>query len=195
MPEYDPGPTFIQLDYTSTYAPHSHQFPAREWNSVPITGGMGSFTNWNGAPRDAEAMIDDLVDDLKELHIPSTTYTLATIFTKPTPDAPSIPVASKALAVVGVSPLVTHSKAIQSTMSMRTTLFHPSKIVLLDVPHDATNFDKQNIGTAGAQYVAVFNQFSGDDNAWCGRDGAQPDTMISLTWNINQALRKQYGMA
>jgi hypothetical protein len=194
MPEYDVGPTFLQLNYTSAYSAHSHTIPCREWNPVAITGDMGSFTNWNGAPRDAEAMIDDLIDDLKVLHVPGSTYTLATIFTKPTPTAPSIPVASKALAVVGTNALTTHDKAVQSTISMRTLLFHPVKLVFLDVPHDGTNFDKQNISTAGASYVAVYNEFRADDNAFCGRDGSQPGSLISITWNINQALRKQYDM-
>lgn len=195
MPEYDVGPTFVQLDYVSPFGAHSHQIPAREWNSVPITGDMGSFTAWNGTPRDAEAMIDEFLLNIKALHRPGSSYTLATIFTKPTPTAPSIPVASKALAVVGTNTLTTHSKAIQSIMSMRTTLFHPVKLVFLDVPHDEGEFDKQNIGNMGASYVAVFDDFSSDENAWCGRDGAQPQTCISLTWNLNQALRKQYAMA
>jgi hypothetical protein len=194
LTEYGDGPTFIQIDYTSAYAPHSMRLHATEWNPVPITGGMGSFTNWNGTPRDAEEMIDDFLLDLKELMNPYSTITLATIFTKPTESAPSIPVASKSLAIVGTNALTTHDKAIQSTVNMRTTLFHPVKLVSLDVPHDGTNFDKQNISTAGTSYVAVYNELRGDDNAWCGKDGAQIGSLISITWNINQALRKQYGM-
>jgi hypothetical protein len=195
MAEFDDGPTVIQLDYVSQFGPHSQRFHAVEWNPVPVTGGMGSFLDWNGVPRDAEDMIGDMVALLKELHIPETTYTLATIFSVPAPGAPLIPVASKALAVVGTSPLVEHSKAIQSTMSMRSSLFHAAKIVNLDVPHDATEFDKQNIGTMGTAYLSVFDEYAADGNAWCAKDGAQVITCISLTWNINQALRKQYGMA
>jgi hypothetical protein len=194
MTEFDIGPSFLFLNYTTIFGQHSHIVPTRAWNPVPLTGTMGSYTNWAGATRDGEDMIDDLVAKMAPLHKNDTTYTLATIYNKPTIDGPSIPVASKALAVVGTSGLTTHAKAIQAIFSFRTDAFHPAKLTFLDVPHPATDFLKENSTTVSAEGLSLAQEFMLDQNAWSGRDGQQPSVLVSVTWNLNQALRKQYGM-
>jgi len=41
----------------------------------------------------------------------------------------------------------------------------------------------------------MFDVFSDGDWAWSGRDNTQIASEVSITWNLNQQLRKQYKMA
>jgi hypothetical protein len=195
MTEYDLYPSFIQIDYTTVFGAHVHIIPTRAWNNVSLTGSMGSFTDWLGATRDAEDMIDDLVTAMKGIHKDDTTINLATIFNKASVDAPSIPVATKAIGVAGTSTLTTHAKAISAQLNFRTDNFHPMKLVFLDVPHPATDFNKETYASTPSYVKDIADQIRADQNAWAGRDNEQPSVLISVTWNINQALRKQYHMA
>lgn len=195
MTEYSLSPAFVRLDYVSVWGPHVHLIPTKEWLPTSLTGAMGSYVNWLGTPIDAEEMIDNLVAVFAALHKDDTNYTLATIYTKADDDAPSIPVATKALAVAGSSALTTHAKAIQATMNMRTTGVQPVKLVFLDVPHSAGDFIKETPFTFSVYEEAIFTEFMSTSNAWAGRDNTVPAAAISVTWNINQSLRKRYGMA
>lgn len=195
MTEYSLDPAFIRLDYVSVWGPHVHLIPTKEWLPTSLTGAMGSYVNWLGTPIDGEEMIDNLVAVFAGLHKDNTNYTLATVYTKDGVDAPAIPVATKALAVAGTSILTTHAKAIQATMNMRTAGVQPVKLVFLDVPHSAGDFDKETPFTFSVIEEAIFSEFMSSSNAWAGRDNTIPAAAISVTWNINQSLRKRYGMA
>lgn len=194
MTEYGLEPAFIKLDYASVFGAHAHLLCTKDWIPTSVSGTMGSYLDWNGTPRDAEAMIDDLVALLAALQKPESSYNLATIYTKAGAGAPALPVASKTLAVVGTSGLTTHAKALQMTMNMRTTGIQPSKIVFLDVPHPATDFNKIPPISWGSPESAIFAELALDGNAWAGRDNTQIKDRVSITWTLNEALRKQYKM-
>lgn len=195
MTEYDLYPSFVQIDYTSVWGAHVHIIPTTAWNPVPVSGTMGSFPDWTDTPRDAEDMIDDLIAKMLPIHKDDTTITLATIFNKDSVTSPSIPVASKAIGAVGTSGLTTHAKAISAQLNFRTDAFHPMKLVFLDVPHSGGDFNKETYASTPAAVQDIADEISLAGNAWAGRDGHRPITLISVTWNINQALRKQYHMA
>lgn len=195
MTEYDLYPSFLKVDYTTAFGVHVHVIPTRAWNPVSVSGALGSYENWDGTPRDAEDMIGDLVAKMAPIHKDDTLISLVTIFNKSSTTAPAIPVASKALAVAGTSALTTHAKAITAQFNFRTVNFHPVKLVFLDVPHPATDFLKENLATTSVANAALALEFMSSANAWSGRDNTAPNTLISVTWNINQELRKQYKMA
>jgi hypothetical protein len=140
-------------------------------------------------------MIDALVAAMADMHQNTTTMNLATIFTKADEASPAVPVASKGLAVVGTLGSAVHTRAIQKTFNFRTEGIHPAKIVFLDVPHDVTDFNKQFPVSWVTSELALFTTFAGNEWAWAGRDNTQVLSAVSITWNLNQQLRKQYGMA
>jgi len=188
-------PAYLVLDYTSVFGAHSHVIPLREWIPTSLTGTMGSFLDWTGAPVDAEFMIDTLVDTFAPLHKDDTSYNLATIYKKLLVTDPSLPVASKALAVAGTSVLTTHAKAIQATINMRSVGVLPVKLVFLDVPHSAADFLKVPASGFDSIITDIVTEFSHVNRAWAARDNTRPASGISVTWNLNQKLRKSYGMA
>lgn len=195
MTRFGLSPAFIKIDYATVFGAHSHLLLTRDWIPTGLTGDMGSYLNWNGVPCDAEAMIDALAADMAPFHKDDTTITQATIFTKADEDSPSLPRAAKALSVDGTSGLTTHAKAIQKTMNFRSTGIQPVKLVFLDVPHAATDFLKEYPSAWGADDLAILATFAADEWAWAGRDNTQVASAVSITWNLNQQLRKQYKMA
>jgi hypothetical protein len=195
MTEYGLEPAFVKFDYTSAFGAHSHLICTKTWLPTSVTGTMGSYVAWNGTPCDAEAMIIAMTTQLAEQHQNTTTYNLATIFTKADESSPAIPVATKTLTSVGANTSAVHTRAIQKTMNFRTVGIHAAKLVFLDVPHGITDFNKQfpvDFSVAENDLVDVFD---GDVWAWAGRDNTQILAPVSITWNLNQQLRKQYGMA
>lgn len=195
MTEYGLEPAFIKLDYATVFGAHTHLILTRAWNSVSVSGDLGSYTNWLGIDIDAEAMIDALVATMAPFHKDDTTITQATIFTKADEASPSLPVAAKALTTVGTSGLTTHAKAVQKTMNFRSTGIQPAKLVFLDVPHTGGDFLKEYPASWGADDLALLAVFGSDDWAWAARDNTQIASAVSITWNLNQQLRKQYKMA
>lgn len=195
MTEYGLEPAFVKLDYVSPYAPHSMLLPTRAWLPTSITGNMGSYVAWNDDPIDAEEMIDALVAKLKVFHKPTTSFSLATIFTKPLETDPALPVAIKALAVVGTSAAVGASKAIQQTWNFRTAGTHPAKLTFLDAPMgDNVEFDRVTLLGFNADALSLVNEFCDVANAWSGRDNTRVANAIGITFTVNEALRKQYHM-
>jgi len=156
---------------------------------------MGSYLAWNDTPVDAEDMIDDLAALMAPFHKDDTSINQATIYTKADEDSPSLPVASKSMAVAGTSSLNTHAKAIQKIMNMRSVGIQPVKLVFLDVPHSALDFNKEYPADWTAADNALFNNFSAISNAWAARDNTRPSGKVSITWDINKSLRKRYKMA
>ena len=195
MTEYGLEPAYAKIDYSSAFGAHSHLICTKEWNPVGVSGDLGSYINWDGDPFDAELMVDELVAVLQDQHLSTTTINQVTLFTKADEVSPSLPVASKAYAAVGsiAPPLI--SRAVSKTLNFRTVGIHAAKIVILDAPHNNSDFNKQ----FPADWVTADNDLltvlSSTEHAWAGRDNTRINSAVSITWNLNQQLRKQYGMA
>lgn len=187
-------PAFCRLDYHSVYGAHAHIIPTLEWFPTSITGTLGSYAGHNGTPIDAEAMIQALVDVIVPFHKSTTVFDLATIFTMATPTAPAVPRGSAALGDIGTAAASIPDKATQFTLNMRTSLNGKMKLVMLDAPTGATNFDKQLPGSFSGTINALVAELELSSNAWAGRDGGQPGPAISMTLDLNDALRERYGM-
>lgn len=187
-------PAFIRLDYHSAYAPHVMILPTKEWLPTSIGGTLGSYEGWSGIPVDAEDMVNDLVTAMKPFFLASTTFDLATVYTMAAAVAPAIPQATVGLAVAGTNvDVVSQAKAVQQTLSMRTTGGGHMKMVFLDAPA-GSGFDKAFPAGFSAAELALVAQLRNDLNAWSGRDNSQPGPAISVTYTLNEKLRKEYRM-
>lgn len=194
MTEYGLQPSYVRLDYHSSYGPHSQTIPTVQWLPTSITGTLGSYVNWDSTPIDAEAMIDDFVDIAKDL-IPTTSqYDVATVFNFDVGADRFIPVATKALGVTGTFTPASPNKAVSLTLNMRTVGGQPFKLVFLDYVLGAAEFNKIGPAAFSADMTAIVDEVSGTTNAWSGRDNTRPTASISATFDLNDALRKQYRM-
>lgn len=194
MTEYGLQPSYIRLDYHSAYGPHSQTLPTKQWLPTSITGAMGSYVDWTGTPIDAEDMIDDFVALEKTLLPPSSSFDGATIFNYDSGIAKFLPVAYKSLAVAGSSGTGSPNKAVSMTLNLRTLGGQPAKLVYLDVVHTGAEFNKETFLTWTTPMVNVFTEYISTAKAWSGRDNTRVDGAVSLTWDLNDALRKQYRM-
>ncbi len=194
MTEFGLYPAYVRLDYASAYAPHTRLLPTLAWVQSSITGTMGSYISWSGVPRDAEDMIDDLVAKMKPFDDPTTTYNLATIYVVDAVTNQAVPQVFKSLAVVGTSAAAGVRKAVQSTFNFRTVALNAFKVVFLDSPHGTGQFDKALPTTFSADAIALEAELGNTGNAWSARDNSKPNGLVSVTYTLNEALRKQYRM-
>jgi hypothetical protein len=193
MTVYDLFPGYVLLDYHSTFGAHKAILPTRAWNAASVTGVLGSYENWASNPVDAEAMIDDLVTALLPFHHTSTEFDAATIYTIAAVGDPAIPRAGKALTAVGSSSSALQRKAVTQTWVFRDTGWNISKLVLMDTPI-GINFDKVTDITGSADALALASEWTSDVNAWSSRANLQPDQFRNIVYDLNDKLRKEYGM-
>jgi len=194
MTEYGLQPSYIRLDYHSSYAPHSQTIPTVQWLPTSITGAMGSYVNWNSIPIDAEQMIDDYVAAAKELLPTTSSYDLATVFNYDSGANIFVPIATKSLAVAGTMGAASPNKAFSFTINLRTVGGHALKNVFLDYVVGAIELNKISILGFTADMLAVAGELTDADNGWSGRDNTRPGAIVSGTYDLNDALQKQYRM-
>lgn len=194
MTEYGLQPSYIRFDYSSSYAPHSQTLPTLQWLPTSITGAMGSYVNWLGTPIDAEDMVDAYILVAKALLPTTSSYTLATIYNFDATAQIFLPVAVKALAVAGTVTPASPNKAFSLTLNMRTAGGHTLKNVFLDYVVGAIELNKVTpLGFSGAM-TGVIGELTSSAWAWAGRDNTKPTAGISGTYDLNDALQKQYKM-
>lgn len=192
MTAYSLDPAWVRLDYHSIYGSHVMLIPTLDWVATPVTGTMGSYISWSTTPRDGEAMIDDMVTVLADLHVATTSFDLATVYQQASPTSPAFIRAFKALAVAGTAGAIGAAKAIQSQLNMRTTLGGPFKLTLLDA--SALNIQMDKIKPLGftAEISALSQEAASPSNAWAGRDNTRPNAGLSWTMTESNALRRRY---
>lgn len=194
MTEYGLEPAYGKLSYHSPYGSHSALIPTLAWLPSNITGQLGSYVAWDSVPRDGEDMWDTLIALLAPFHDPTTTYDLLQIFTKADENAPAIERVAKSLAVAGTSAAGGVRQAVQATFNFKTTGAQPLKLVFLDAPHGSGQFVKQTFATFNADALALFGELTSTASAWAGRDNTRPQSFLSVTYDLNDKLRKRYGM-
>jgi len=194
MTEYGLQPSYVKLDYSTPFGNHSHTIPTLQWLPTSIMGNMGSYVAWDTVPIDAEAMIDSLVALLKPEIGSDSSYDLASIYNFDVGSGKFRPEAFKALAVAGTGSTASPRKAVSQTINMRTVGGSTFKIVHLDHSLGASEFDKiPPLGFGGAA-LAIVTEVTLTSNAWSGRDNTRPNGIISATFDLNDALRRQYRM-
>lgn len=191
---FSPFPSAVKINYHSAFAPHSELIPTLQWEAFPDVNGSGSFTTHAAGTVDADDMINALASALAGILPDSCTFDGYTIYNHNVGTDALEPIRSKAMVIAGLDSTPGWFKAAQTTMSFRTTGFNAFKIVILD---SATNnvFDKTLALPGSGVLFDVFNLVSDSSNGWAGRDNNQPDTFVSQTVTLNEALRKRYRMA
>jgi hypothetical protein len=77
---------------------------------------------------------------------------------------------------------------------MRTMGGSTMKLVFLDIAHPDAEFDKITAGDFTANQLLIADYIGDIDNAFSGRDNTRVGAIISGTYDLNDALRKQYRM-
>lgn len=189
------APAFVKAEYRSADGPHVAIWPTREWS--PPAGGFdyGSFPAWaDDSAVDAEAMIESLIAVVKAPMSTTTVFNRYTIFTQAAPGAPAIPRMTKAITVAGLEDDGSWESAVQATMTFRTESNGISRIVFLDIPSNGSFAKSVSIDPAGV-YDEIATQWTGTAVAWSGRDNTRPASFVSLTWTLNEKLRRAYDLA
>jgi len=189
MTQYGLYPAFIKVNYHSPFGNHTMTIPTLSWSDTPNVGGAGSLPQWDSGMIDVDDMMTTYVDLLGDIMSDSIMFDDYVVFVYDDPDGLPHPVAGKALGIPGV--LTDDAvRACSGTLNMRTTGFNPFKVVLLDaVP--SVNFQDILPGSFTAGQTALINFLLGNDHGLAGRDGNQPYQAISITYNINDKLKRR----
>lgn len=195
MTEYSLYPAFLDMAYHSAYGSHHAIIPTREWSNVPLVplALLGSYMNWNEIVCDGEAMVDAYVDAFLEFFPSTTLVDTVTVFTMADEDAPKIPRAIKAYGQAGTDATSAWSKAVQKTWTLRDVNFNVAKYVMLDCLA-VGGFDKVTDISGSAESLAYVGTMTSSSWAFSSRAGFKPLSLQSVATDINDKLRKEYGM-
>lgn len=186
-------PGFVDLVYTTPYAPHVMRLPTRQWSAGGGGGGHGRFLSWNDELIDADTMITDFTELLAEFWTAATEFNSYTIYTMEDENAVPLPRTADQLSTVGTNASTYWGKAVQTTFSIRSEGFHQAKLVLLDAPAPSS-FDKITSFGASPEALALVAAMADEDNAWSARDNTRPLLLTQISYTLNEALRREYNM-
>jgi hypothetical protein len=186
-------PAYVLLQYHSAFGTHFMTLPTNAWNDEPVAGGAGTFDSWTSGSRDADAMINDLVDLFVPFFKADTSFDLYSIFTLENAEATPRPRATKQLTQVGTNATTTWSKAVETTFMFRTDLFGIRRLTFLDAPSGGV-FDKISTFDTSPEAIAIRDELADESNAWSARDNGRPVVLTQITYTLNEKLRKEYGM-
>lgn len=193
MAEGTLSPAYFELNYHSPYGSHKALIGTKAWFPTSITGGLGSYENWNGDPVDAEEMIQAYADAMMEFYKTDCAVDYATIWTKETPTSPAYPRLSKAIVSPGATASANWSKAVQYQWIIRGTGFSLQKYVWLDATIGGSwNSVSDLSGSPESQ--AFVDVVTSSDWAFMTRKDEQPISFQKLTYKLNDKLRHEYGM-
>lgn len=193
MTPHAPGPTIIQVQYSTPFGFHNMRMYTRHWNPASTGHDLGEVGRWSDDTLiDLETMVNDMVTLFLPFYKADCSFDLATVFTQAAPGDPLIPVASKALTgMVGTDVTTCQRKAVQLTTSMRTVGNNIAKSVLLDC-QSFNNFDPVRTVGAAPDIDLIVAEFADVTNAWSGKDDTRISTFIGAFKTLNEALRKAY---
>lgn len=187
------APAFIKVEYQSQFGAHTMTLPTLGTNIDPSDPTLSTIDTWVGGTVLWTTMVNDLLALVDDFYGISTTFDVATLFTQESATADPIPRASVALAVVGDIPAPQWDKAVQFSITARTTNFGLAKLVMMD----ADSFDDWDkiVALAAAPAVqALFNEWADPTNGWSAQDNGRPATFLQATKTLNEKLRRSYRM-
>jgi hypothetical protein len=188
MTQYSLYPAFVKINYHTAFRNSTMTIPLVEWSDAPDVGGAGSVPQWDSGMIDTDEMINNFVDTLNNIIPDTTVFDDYVIFKYDDPDGLPHPVAGKAIGTTG---LLSDDavRACTGTFNFRTTGFHPFKIVIVDTVPSA-GFVTIHPGSFSSDQQDFIDFLLGNDHGFAGRDGLQPYQCISLTFNINDKLKR-----
>jgi len=184
------SPAFVQIQYHSLYGPHVMTLPTRPW--TPDLD-YGTYECWDSTTKAADDMIEELILLMVPFFPTSTEFDSFTVYTKATPTGPAIPRVSKANGEAGTAGTPGWSKATEAIWTFKTADGGLAKLDFLDFASQ-NSFDKVTFAGLSGGPLALVDAFTGDSNAWSGRDDSQPMTFLQISYGLNKALRKRYFM-
>lgn len=188
------SPAFVRIDYTSIYGPHSMTVPSVEVEPTTIGGDVYQFILPPPLlPTTVQGAVIDFVNVIKPFFIPSTVFNGYTLFTQADETATPVPVETNSLNIVGTGGATTWEKAVQFTLTWRTTAFGVFKLVFLD---SVSNNDFDKITDADTDIgLDPVNEYVTASVSWLrGRDGGRPKTFLQAAKTLNEKLRRSYRM-
>jgi hypothetical protein len=188
------SPAFVRIDYTSIYGAHSMTLPSVDVGTTTIGGDIYQFLlPIPLLPTTVSGAVEDFVDVIKPFFIPSTIFNGYTLFTQATPEDTPVPVETNNLNIAGTGGDTTWEKAVQFTLTWRTTEFGVFKLVFLDAVSN-NNFDKITDADSDIGLDPV-NEYVTASVSWLrGRDGGRPKTFLQAAKTLNEKLRRSYRM-
>lgn len=193
MSESSPGPFFVQINYSSEFAPHSMEIPTLNASVAILDSSSWNFLVPGGDTLDVDTSVKGLVNLLKTQFPASVHFDNYVLFSQPDPDLPATPVFSGELGIAGTFVTPGWYKAVQFTMTFRTNEFGIFKLVLLDVG-SANNFNKETSLVSGEGFDLIRDYITATDSWILGRDGGKPQTFLQLAKTLNEKLRRSYRM-
>jgi hypothetical protein len=189
------APAFIEVDYSSQFAPHVMTIPINEWLPPDPSGAGGYALDWNDNPVNVDDVMDLLLAALAELFYSATNFNGYTVWTKADSDAPNVFGTHVSKSVTGLAGATTGvEKAVQTTYTITDTLGHLFKLVLLDAPPITFN-RTVGLSALSADEQAVIALLTDEDNFFRSRQNGRPASFRARTATLNEALRRQYHMA
>lgn len=192
MAENSLFPCSAVIQYTGVQGTHKMTLPLNEWS--PISGGhpLGTTLAWDTSQKDTEDMIDGFITLLLPFLDNTAEVQAVTIYTYDEPEAPARPRAAKTYAgQTGSGGTVI--PAAQQSINLRTEDFGQSRIVILDSVVSANFAPKRTITLLGDPDEWALTTYFGDvTNGFAGRDGARPGIFGSITYTLNEKLRREY---
>lgn len=183
-------PSFVRINYTSAYAPHTMTIPTRQWTGV--AGTPGQYEAWDASTIAADTMIEALITAMLPNNLPSTSFNSYEIFDVPVIDEPPVWKFSKYVTgQVGTLVNTGWAKSNQYMMTFKCADGQLLKIVNLDTP---VQNDWGNVIGTSPRDAAIAAEIIGAGNAWQGRQGAQPIAFSNITISQNKRLRRKYDM-
>lgn len=188
------SPAFVRINYHSAYGLHTQTIPTLDWAPTFAIGGKGNFGTWDTIGYDADAMIQELITAEADIMPAGVEFDNYIIYTQATPTADPQPRASGTLAIPGAVASPGWNKAVQVTISMRTSNFGIFKLVLLDAA-TGDDFAKETVTVPMSALQAIFDILIDTARGWSGQDNGRPETFISQTKDLNDRLRKTYRLS
>lgn len=184
-------PSFIVIDYTSEFGQHKQTLPTLQWTGTGL-GDAGNIESHDAVGISTLTMMTNLILVYKDLLPTTTTLVSYTVFNMPTMTSIPQPVYTAAIGVAGTDAALTgQAKAVQWTLSIRSTNFGIFQFVMLDRP---SNDNWGNITSMDADTTALFNELSDAAMGWAARDGGRPYGFMGISISLNKRLRRKYDM-
>jgi hypothetical protein len=192
MPTNDLHPSYIIVNYHSTFALHKATLPTTKWNAGIGTNGQGGYNAWDASPRDAVDMMGDWVDAAVLLVSAEIVFDNFIIYDSVSDADPLFPVGGAAFtAKVGTVGTPGWFQAVQAVFTFFDSGFNTSKLNLLDYA-SKNNFARRSAASASADETAFAAVWMDPVNAFASRTNLQPVALRSISLGINDELKKQY---
>jgi len=187
-------PAFIQMFYSSAYAPHVMTLPINTWSPISSGHDAGTALAWDGSQQDVITEMDFLTDKLALLAPASVNINSYTVWTMASEDANPQYQVSVDVSKVGTNASTNQSKAVQTQYNMLDTEGQKVKLVLLDFPYigwdRTTGFDALT-----STERDVLGKLMDELSFFSSRNGKRPAVFRSRTTKLNDKLRRAYRMS